>query len=109
MGRSLRLFVNLCEQRRITNDNRSDGGQMISAPTCTDVTYFCRERPMCRSESTNVCTLYCPVNFVASLGFQGALQKENYRLLSVFENFAAKRLDISFRFRQAVLEVLSER
>mgnify|MGYP004643216729 CR=1 FL=1 len=46
---------------------------------------------------------------VTSLGFQGALQKENYRLLSVFENFAAKRLDISFRFRQAVLEILFER
>ena len=46
---------------------------------------------------------------VTNFGFKGALQKENYRLLSVFENFAAKRLDISFRFRQAVLEILSER
>ena len=45
---------------------------------------------------------------VTSLGFHGALQKENYRLLSVFENFEAKRLDISFRFRQAVLEILLE-
>ena len=92
-----------------TNDNRSDGGQMISAPTCTDVTYFCRERPMCHSDNANVCTTYRLVNSVASLGFQGALQKENYRLLSVFENFAAKRLDISFLFRQAVLEILFER
>ena len=49
------------------------------------------------------------MNFVTNLGLQGALQKENYRLLSVFENFAAKRLDISFRFRQAVLEILFER
>ena len=49
------------------------------------------------------------MNSVTSLGFQGALQKENYRLPRVFENFEAKRLDISFRFRQAVLEILSER
>ena len=32
----------------------------------------------------------CPVNFAASLGFQGALQKENYRLPRVFENFCGK-------------------
>ena len=44
IGCSLRLFTNLCKQRRMTNDSRSDGGQMISAPTCTNVTYFCRER-----------------------------------------------------------------
>ena len=50
-----------------------------------------------------------PVNSVTSLGFQGALYKENYRLPRVFENFAAKRLDISFLFRQAVLEILFER
>ena len=48
------------------------------------------------------------VNSVTNFGFQGALQKENYRLLSVFENFEAKRLDISFLFRQAVLEILFE-
>ena len=46
---------------------------------------------------------------VANFGFQGALQKENYRLLSIFENFEAKRLDIIFLFRQAVLEILFER
>ena len=71
--------------------------------------YFGRERPACRSDSTNVRMTLRPVNSVTSLGFKGALQKENYRLLSVFENFAAKRLDISFRFRQAVLEILFER
>ncbi len=82
---------------------------MISAPTCINVTFMSRERPMCRSASANVCATVRPVNSVANLGFKGALQKGNYRLLSVFENFAAKRLDISFLFRQAVLEILSER
>ncbi len=35
MGRSLRLFVNLCEHHKMTDANRFDGGQMISAPTAT--------------------------------------------------------------------------
>ena len=63
--------------------------------------YLCRQP---RAERTKR-----PLNSVASPGFKGALQKENYRLLSLFENFEAKRLDISFRFRQVVLEILSER
>ena len=38
-GRSLRLNVNLCEQRTIDNRYRSDGGQIISAPTKKYVTF----------------------------------------------------------------------
>ena len=77
---------------------------------CLHNVLSCHHGDYHRAAEQHICLhKVCPVNFAASLGFQGALQKENYRLLSVFENFAAKRLDISFLFRQAVLEILFER
>ena len=62
-------FLNSTTRFAVTKIKDFDGCRMGV------VTQIRRERPMCRSDSTNVRMTLRPVNSVTSLGFKGALQK----------------------------------